>query len=59
MFVNMATGQRGLVCHYDVVCFDEIAGVSFDSKDAVISCGKRKGVSVWQLPKRDEHPSLI
>jgi ATP-dependent Lon protease len=35
MFVNMATGQRGLVCQYDVVCFDEIAGVSFDSKDGV------------------------
>jgi len=24
MFVNNANGQRGLVCHYDVVCFDEI-----------------------------------
>lgn len=35
MFVNMATGQRGLVCQYDVVCFDEVAGVSFDSKDGV------------------------
>jgi ATP-dependent Lon protease len=35
MFVNMANGQRGLVCHYDVVCFDEIAGVSFDSKDGI------------------------
>jgi predicted ATP-dependent Lon-type protease len=35
MFVNMASGQRGLVCQYDVVCFDEIAGVSFDSKDGV------------------------
>ena len=35
MFVNMATGQRGLVCRYDVVCFDEIAGVSFDQKDGV------------------------
>jgi ATP-dependent Lon protease len=35
MFVNMATGQRGLVCQYDVVCFDEIGGVSFDSKDGV------------------------
>ena len=23
MFVNMGTGQRGLVCQYDVVCFDE------------------------------------
>ena len=33
MFVNMASGQRGLVCQYDVVCFDEIAGVSFESKD--------------------------
>jgi ATP-dependent Lon protease len=35
MFVNMATGQRGLVCQYNVVCFDEIGGVSFDSKDGV------------------------
>lgn len=35
MFVNNATGQRGLVCQYDVVCFDEVSGVSFDSKDGV------------------------
>ena len=35
MFVNNANGQRGLVCLYDVVCFDEIAGVSFDTKDGV------------------------
>lgn len=35
MFVNNASGQRGLVCHYDVVCFDEIAGISFDQKDGV------------------------
>ncbi len=35
MFVNNATGQRGLVCQYDVVCFDEISGISFDQKDGV------------------------
>jgi ATP-dependent Lon protease len=35
MFVNNANGQRGLVCQYDVVCFDEIGGVSFDQKDGV------------------------
>ena len=35
MFVNMANGQRGLVCQYDVVCFDEVSGISFDSKDGV------------------------
>ena len=35
MFVNNANGPRGLVCHYDVVCFDEISGVSFDQKDGV------------------------
>jgi ATP-dependent Lon protease len=35
MFVNMATGLRGLVCQYDVVCFDEVSGVSFDQKDGV------------------------
>lgn len=35
MFVNNSNGQRGLVCMYDVVCFDEISGVSFDQKDGV------------------------
>jgi ATP-dependent Lon protease len=35
MFVNNATGQRGLVAQYDVVCFDEVAGISFDQKDGV------------------------
>lgn len=35
MFVNNTSGQRGLVCQYDVVCFDEISGVSFDQKDGV------------------------
>ena len=35
MFVNNTNGQRGLVCQYDVVCFDEVSGVSFDQKDGV------------------------
>lgn len=35
MFVNNANGQRGLVCQYDVVCFDEISGISFDQKDGI------------------------
>ena len=35
MFVNNSTGQRGLVCLYDVVCFDEVSGISFDQKDGV------------------------
>lgn len=35
LFVNNANGQRGLVCQYDVVCFDEVSGVSFDQKDGV------------------------
>ncbi|MGI8551692.1 MAG: BREX system Lon protease-like protein BrxL, partial [Dehalococcoidia bacterium] len=35
MFVNNSTGQRGLVAQYDVVCFDEISGVSFDQKDGI------------------------
>jgi len=36
MFVeNTAKGRRGLVCQYDVVCFDEVSGVSFDQKDGV------------------------
>src|SRR5690606_36898160 len=35
MFVNNANGQRGLVCQYDVFCFDEVSGISFDQKDGV------------------------
>ena len=35
MFVNNSNGRRGLVCQYDVVCFDEISGISFDQKDGV------------------------
>lgn len=35
MFVNMNTGRRGLVAQYDVVCFDEVSGVSFDQKEGV------------------------
>jgi len=35
MFVNNSSGQRGLVCQYDVVCFDEVSGISFDQKDGV------------------------
>lgn len=35
MFVNNTTGHRGLVCQYDVVCFDEISGISFDQKDGI------------------------
>ena len=35
MFVNMGTGRRGLVCQHDVICFDEVSGISFDQKDGV------------------------
>jgi uncharacterized protein (TIGR02653 family) len=35
MFVNNATGRRGLVAQYDVVCFDEVSGVSFDTKEGI------------------------
>ncbi len=35
MFVNNTTGERGLVCQYHVVCFDEVSGISFDKKDGV------------------------
>ena len=35
LFVNNASGQRGLVSQYDVICFDEISGISFDQKDGV------------------------
>ncbi|MBT8777652.1 protease Lon-related BREX system protein BrxL [Akkermansia muciniphila] len=35
MFVNNSNGAKGLVCQYDVVCFDEVSGVSFDQKEGV------------------------
>ena len=45
MFVNNSNGQRGLVCQYDVVCFDEISGVSFDQKPiALLSEGCKSAV---------------
>lgn len=35
MFVNLATGQRGLVALWDVVAFDEAAGVRFADRGGV------------------------
>ena len=35
MFVDNHTGKRGLVAQYEVVCFDEVSGISFDNKDGV------------------------
>lgn len=35
MFVDNSSGRRGLVCQYDVVCFDEVSGISFDQKDGI------------------------
>ena len=35
MFVNLSTGQRGLVCLWDVVAFDEAAGVGFSDKSGI------------------------
>ena len=35
MFVNLSTGQRGLVCLWDVVAFDEAAGIKFTDKNGI------------------------
>jgi ATP-dependent Lon protease len=35
MFVNLGTGQRGLVCLWDVVAFDEAAGIRFTDKSGI------------------------
>ena len=35
MFVNLSSGQRGLVCLWDVVAFDEAAGISFTDKSGL------------------------
>ena len=35
MFVNLSTGQRGLVCLWDVVAFDEAAGINFSDKSGI------------------------
>ncbi|MGE5618442.1 MAG: protease Lon-related BREX system protein BrxL [Sphingomonadaceae bacterium] len=35
MFVNLATGQRGLVALWDTVAFDEAAGIRFQDKNGI------------------------
>jgi len=35
MFVNLSTGQRGLVALWDVVAFDEAAGIRFPDKNGI------------------------
>ena len=35
MFVNLTTGQRGLVALWDVVAFDEAAGIRFSDKNGI------------------------
>src|SRR5450756_82175 len=35
MFVNLASGQRGLVCLWDTVAFDEAAGIRFPDKNGI------------------------
>ena len=35
MFVNLSSGQRGLVCLWDVVAFDEAAGIGFSDKSGI------------------------
>ncbi|OHE86112.1 MAG: TIGR02688 family protein, partial [Verrucomicrobia bacterium RIFCSPLOWO2_12_FULL_64_8] len=35
MFVNLATGQRGLVCLWDTVAFDEAAGIKFADRNGL------------------------
>jgi ATP-dependent Lon protease len=35
MFVNLSSGQRGLVCLWDVVAFDEAAGVRFPDRNGI------------------------
>ena len=35
MFVNLGTGQRGLVALWDVVAFDEAAGIRFSDKNGL------------------------
>ena len=37
MFVNMGSGEKGLVCKYDVVCFDEVSNIAFDSKAGIVT----------------------
>lgn len=35
LFYNMSTRQVGLVGHWDVVAFDEVAGINFKDKDGI------------------------
>jgi ATP-dependent Lon protease len=35
MFVNLSSGQRGLVCLWDVVAFDEAADIRFPDRNRI------------------------
>lgn len=35
LFMNIGTGERGLVAQHDVIAFDEVAGIRFKDKDGV------------------------
>jgi ATP-dependent Lon protease len=35
MFVNLGTGQKGLVCLWDTIAFDEAAGIRFQDKNGI------------------------
>jgi ATP-dependent Lon protease len=35
MFVNLGTGQKGLVCLWDTVAFDEASGIRFQDKNGI------------------------
>lgn len=35
LFVNIGSGQRGLVTQHDVIAFDEIAGIRFKDRDGI------------------------
>ena len=56
MFVNNANGQRGLVCHYDVVCFDEVSDVVRPEG----RCEHPQGLhGVGRVLTRREHPPKV
>jgi ATP-dependent Lon protease len=55
MFVNNANGQRGLVCQYDVVCFDEVSGISLRFQRRRQHPQGLHGVRRVQ-PREGEHP---
>ena len=57
MFVHMGTGQKGLVCMYDVVCFDE-TGSSVNKEKHWIHSAGTENFTYYAIHKNRGHQAM-